>query len=484
MHDRSFGSKVMGLPFTCSNTARSTEQSDRLLAKLLWTMPVGRNQGACIYRAAWAYIDGKLVRDAWIELDDTGSIRAIASEHEPCQRLTESASVLRCVDLGHVLLVPGFVNAHSHGFQRALRGRAQRHGLHTPSSFWSWRTRMYELANSLDPDAFQRVTTLAYRDMLRSGVTCVGEFHYLHHQPDGRPYSDPDELSVRVAEAAREVGIRLCLLEVYYARSAFDRPLEREQRRFADGTVERLLARVERLRGRGLQLGIAPHSVRAVPAQDIRVLAEYAHQHALPLHMHVAEQAQELESCVAEHGVTPVELLERLGCFSQPHVFTAVHAIRVSDSDILRLAEQTVCACPTTEADLGDGIVPAVELARAGVTLALGSDSNAIVDLVQESRLLEMHTRLDKRERLCLRATDGSVATTLLDAMTNGGARALRRPDLGSLRVGAPFDAVSVDLEHPTLEGLDGHEALDAWLLAGTAAPLSKVFIGGSLRLG
>jgi formimidoylglutamate deiminase len=385
-------------------------------------------------------------------------------------------------DLGRALLLPGMVNAHSHAFQRGIRGATHVRGAHDPSSFWSWREAMYRAATSHDPESIYRVTLACYREMLRAGITCVGEFHYLHHAPDGRPYADPNELSRQVIRAAQVAGIRLVLLEVYYARAGAGREALPEQRRFCDGSVDAYLRRIEVLRGEGVAIGIAPHSVRAVPREALRELADHAARHGLPMHAHVSEQPQENAECLAEHGCSPTALLAATGCLTRTGGFTAVHAIHLEAADFALLAGQHVCACPTTEADLGDGIIPATDHLRGGVHLALGSDSNAVIDLIQEARLLEMHERLRTRSRLCLADARGQLGRNLLHMATRGGAAALGRPELGQIRVGAPFDACTVDLGHPVLADLEPAHALDALLLSGTAAAIDRVFVGGQRR--
>jgi len=388
-------------------------------------------------------------------------------------------------DLGHTLLVPGFVNAHSHAFQRRIRGLTHRRASGDPSSFWSWRQAMYAAANALDSEGVYAQTRACFAEMLARGITCVGEFHYLHHDPEGRPYADPNELSEQVIRAADEVGIRLVLLDVYYARAGIDHPGPLpEQRRFCDGSIDAYLRRLDDLRSRhpGLWLGVTPHSVRAVRAAELGLLAAYADTHDLPIHSHVSEQPLENQQCHAEHGRTPTQVFADAGCLARAHAFTAVHAIHVSAGDRALLANQQVCACPSTEADLGDGIVPAREFLAGGTTLALGSDSNAIIDLVQEARMLEMHERLRNQARIILHDEEGRVAPTLVAAATTGGARALGRPELGRLGVGSPFDAAAFDLDHPMLAGVPAASALDALMLAGSAEPITQVWVGGRRR--
>ncbi len=437
---------------------------------------------------AWVELDdgAQLVRNPAIRFDrETGVIDAISR----VDALEPDAAQL-VYDLGPTLLLPGFVNAHSHAFQRAIRGATHRRAHADPSSFWSWREAMYAAANTLEPEQVHAVTAACFAEMLRRGITCVGEFHYLHHDREGRPYADPNELSRQIIRAADEVGLRLCLLEVYYARAGFghEGPLA-EQRRFCDGSVDAYLARVDALRSLAaarpetLTIGVAPHSVRAVRALELGELAAYANRHGLPIHAHVSEQVLENQQCEAEHGRTPLEVFADAGCLARPRAFTAVHAIHVSAGDLDRLGGQQVCACPTTEADLGDGIVPAAAWRAHKATLALGSDSNAIIDLIQEARLLEMHERLAAQARLRLIDDEGRVGPVVLAAATTGGARALGRPELGRLAIGSPFDAAVVALDHPLLAGVAEPAILDALLLAGTAEPIAQVWVGGRRRV-
>ncbi|PRP92870.1 8-oxoguanine deaminase [Enhygromyxa salina] len=448
-------------------------------------------------RLAWVELDGRpqLVREPEIRFDRaTGTILSIRPNASRPNASLEDApapgqGLTPLHDLGPALLLPGMVNAHSHAFQRAIRGATHRRAATDPSSFWTWRAAMYEAANALDPDAVYAQTRACFAEMLGRGITCVGEFHYLHHGPDGRPYADPNELSRQVIRAAEDVGLRLSLLEVYYARSGpgSDGP-QPEQRRFCDGSTDAYLARVDALRELAasvawLELGVAPHSVRAVRADELARLAAYANEHRLPIHAHVSEQPVENQQCRDEHGRAPLELFADAGCLARERAFTAVHAIHVEAPELELLRAQQVCACPTTEADLGDGVVPAARWREHGATLALGSDSNAVIDLVQEARLLEMHARLRDQARLRLRDDAGQVAPVLLAAATTGGAQALARPELGRLAVGSPFDALALDLGHPMLDGVAEDRVVDALFLAGTAEPISQVWVGGKRRI-
>lgn len=358
------------------------------------------------------------------------------------------------------LLLPGFVNAHSHAFQRAIRGRSEfRQPGREKDDFWTWREVMYRAALELSPDDVEAISRMAFLEMALAGITSVGEFHYLHHPPTGGRYDDPDELAVRVHRAAAEVGIELVLLRVAYARAGHGRQAEPRQVRFVDESVDESLAAVERLRARGIRCGLAPHSVRAVPLPWIVEMGAYAESHELPFHMHVSEQPREIEECLAEHGKRPVELLGEAGLLGPR--FTGVHGIHLSPDEIRHLGEtrSNVCACPTTERNLGDGAVPAKELLDAGVTISFGTDSQAEIAPLQDARSLEYHLRLERLERAVLArpggdASMGALADRLLQGVTTGGARSLGLPT-GRIAPGAWADLVAVDLDDPSICGPD-----------------------------
>ncbi len=258
-------------------------------------------------------------------------------------------------------LLPGYVNVHSHVFQRALRGHTHR-PLSAQDTFWTWRHAMYTEAQRLDPEQLYHMALATYREMLKVGYTSVGEFHYLHHQPGGQPYSDPNAMSKAVLQAAHDAGIRIVLLMAAYAQGGFHQPLEEVQKRFHDSSVDAYLERIETLRQAGFTVGLAPHSVRAVSEAWFAPIVNYAHTHQLPLHIHADEQMAEVEQCFAEHGCAPIALLERYGALSP--LTTIVHATHADPGEIALLAEHgcSICVCPTTEGDLGDGIAPYSEL--------------------------------------------------------------------------------------------------------------------------
>jgi formimidoylglutamate deiminase len=344
--------------------------------------------------------------------------------------------------------LPAMVNAHSHAFQRDLRGAAERPApeAHAADDFWSWREAMYRLAGRHDPVTMRAAAARVYAEMAAAGYGAVGEFHYVHHQPDGTPYPDPNAMAIAVAEAALAHGLRITLLPTAYHRAGWDRPPTPGQRRFCDPDVGAYLARVDALRawasGReGVHVGVAAHSVRAVPASWLEAIAAYADQHGLVRHVHAHEQPRELEECHAEHGVSPVELLHGTG-FLGPRT-SVIHGIHVGDADIGRLAESgtIVVSCPTTEGSLGDGQFPALRYRDAGVRIAIGSDSNVRVDPFEETRELETLARRERRTRHALLATYGD----LWGELAANGRASLGLDDAGTVRI---------DREHPDLAGV------------------------------
>ncbi len=385
---------------------------------------------------------------------------------------------------GRVLL-PGFVNAHSHAFQRSLRGRTEFLAAgHERDDFWSWREAMYGAATALDPEGVFAVSRQAFLEMALAGVTTVGEFHYLHHQPDGAPYADEQELALRVIAAAREVGLRVVLLRVGYARAGFGLAENPRQRRFLDPDVDTFLRRAADLRARVsdplVTVGLAPHSVRAVPRAWLEAVARGWAQG--PVHAHVAEQPAEVAACLAEHGRRPVELLDEVGLLGPR--FTAVHAVHLEPAEVRRLgaAGASVCACPSTERNLGDGVVQADELLAAGVGVALGSDSQAHIDLLDEARQLEGHLRLLRLRRNVLDPGGGQpdgLAARLLAALTSAGAKSLGLEG-AALGPGAPADFCTLDLSHPALLGAPA-ALLASVVLGAPSAAVREVAVGGRL---
>jgi formimidoylglutamate deiminase len=373
-------------------------------------------------------------------------------------------------DLPGRLVLPGLVNAHSHAFQRAFRGHVQ-HRPEGRDDFWSWRDRMYGVALGLSAEGVQAVSALAFLEMAEAGVSRVGEFHYLHHQPDGTPYQHPDELAHRVLAAAEEVGIGITLLRVSYGRAGMGQPLRHDQRRFADAHPDAALEAVERLRARGAQVGLAPHSVRACDRDWLTSLA----RHEGVVHVHASEQPAENVACEEEHGCSPTELLRRVGLLSERT--TLVHLTHPLPGDLERVteADATVCVCPSTEMDLGDGLLP-VEV-RERARLCLGTDSHAQIDLLREATTLEMHARAlaGRRNVLTPRGERHGLARRLLQAATTAGSRSLGA-DARGLVAGAPADLVAIDLRRTAAEGVP---PLEAAALVATADWVDQLWVSG-----
>ncbi|WP_219416208.1 formimidoylglutamate deiminase [Pseudonocardia nigra] len=366
------------------------------------------------------------------------------------------------------VVLPGFANVHSHAFHRALRGRTHDDG----GTFWTWRERMYAVAARLDPASYLALARAAYAEMALAGVTAVGEFHYLHHDPAGRPYADPNAMAHALCAAAADAGIRLTLLDTCYLAGGLDagghRPLDDVQRRFSDGGAGAWAARVGELRETsGMRVGVAVHSVRAVPRAALGTVAAVAA--GRPLHVHLSEQPAENEACLAHHGLTPTALLAAEGVLST--ATTAVHATHLTGADVAALggAGTGVCLCPTTERDLADGIGPAQALRAAGVPLSLGSDQHAVVDPFEEARAVEMHERLRTGER------DAFTPGELLAALTRHDA--LGWPDAGWLAAGARADLVAVRTDTVRTAGCDPAQIL----FAATAADVDTVIVDGDV---
>ncbi|HEY0718380.1 MAG TPA: formimidoylglutamate deiminase [Streptosporangiaceae bacterium] len=387
------------------------------------------------------------------------------------------------------LTLPGLANAHSHAFHRGLRGIVQA----GQGTFWTWREQMYRLAAALDPDRYYALARAVYAEMALAGVTCVGEFHYLHHGPGGVPYADPNEMTWALLRAAAEAGLRITLLDTCYLAAGVDpggtpRPLDGVQLRFGDGDAARWAERVgalgagpHRVLGPGARLGAAVHSVRAVPAAQMAEVAGWAHQAAAPLHAHLSEQLAENEESLAAYGRTPAQVCDEAGVLGPRS--TMVHATHLTPDDIelLGATQTTCCFCPTTEADLADGIGPARALASAGAPLSLGSDSQAVIDLLAEARWLELSQRLATRRRVHFTAAE------LAGIATVGGHACLGWADAGEITPGSLADLVTVDLDTPRLAGgapagagePGGPGVLDRVIYAATAADVRHVVTGG-----
>jgi formiminoglutamate deiminase len=364
------------------------------------------------------------------------------------------------------LTLPGLANAHSHAFHRALRGRTHSGG----GTFWTWRDQMYAVAAALDPDSYYALARATYAEMALAGITCVGEFHYLHHDIDGKPYASGNVMSEALVQAAAEAGLRITLLDACYLSGGVGKPLEGAQLRFGDGTAEAWAKRVSSFRPTGdVVVGAALHSVRAVPADQLDAVVSWAQ--GKPLHVHLSEQVAENSACVEAYGRTPTELLADHGALG-PHS-SAVHATHLTTGDLglLGASRTTVCLCPTTERDLADGIGPARLLADAGSPLSLGSDSHAVIDLLEEARAVELDERLASQRRGHWPSAD------LLRAATVDGHASLGRPTGGRLQVGADADFVTVVTDSVRTAGAG--PVLDRVLYAAGAPDVREVVVRG-----
>jgi formiminoglutamate deiminase len=366
------------------------------------------------------------------------------------------------------VVLPGFANAHSHAFHRALRGRTHDGG----GTFWTWRERMYAVAAQLDPDSYLALATATYAEMALAGITTVGEFHYLHHAPGGVAYDDPNAMGEALRQGAADAGIRLTLLDTCYVAgglsAAGHSPLESMQLRFGDGDADRWAQRVQGLKESvGMRVGVAVHSVRAVPRDQLGAVAVAAA--GRPLHVHLSEQQGENQACQWFYGLTPTALLDAEGLLGP--TTSAIHATHLTDDDIALLggSATTACFCPTTERDLADGIGAARRLSDAGSPLSLGSDQQVVTDLIEEARTLEMHERLDSLERGRFRPDELLAAATCHQS--------LGWDESGRLAVGGRADLVAVRLDSRRTAG----SAPEQILLAASAADVDTVIVDGAV---
>ncbi len=513
-------------PLLCLVQMESTENNESMIA---WLPDL-------------LYTGGRFERGRALVCDPSGQIASV-------NRVDELRGEKR-IRLANRAMLPGMVNAHSHAFQRVLRGRTEyrtenssfRSGLlpaksgGSPTlnseiradSFWTWREMMYSAATRLTPEDIYDASRIAFLEMALNGITAVGEFHYLHHDPDGHPYDDPNLLAKEVVRAAGDIGLRIALLRVAYARAGFQAEPNPKQARFIEKdpdtylkNVERLIADVNRgtsptvsegssysVENGGLAdgrasaahpsawVGLAPHSVRAVPLDYLREVITRATQHNLKVHMHVAEQPAEVSACVEEYGRTPVALLETEGLLGER--FTAVHAIHVTPKAIPAFARSgaMVCACPTTERNLGDGVVPADEYLKHHVPICLGTDSHAQIDLLEDARELEYHLRLQRLERAVLTNqfqvsslksqvvgrmevnVADALATQLFDFATVNGARSISAPG-GTLEPDRPADFFTVALDDPAIAGASPDDLLAGIVFSLSRAAVREVVVGG-----
>jgi formiminoglutamate deiminase len=407
--------------------------------------------------ARYALLPAGLARDVLFEAEDEDFTEVTAGVDKP--------STGGVTELPGIVL-PGFANAHSHAFHRALRGRTHAGG----GTFWTWREQMYALAGTLTPATYLPLARAVYSEMVLSGVTSVAEFHYLHHDVGGTPYADPNAMAEALRTAAAEAGLRLTLLDTCYLAGGLDvighQPLDEVQLRFSDGDAAGWAERFGALRAsHGMRIGAAIHSVRAVPRRALADVAAAAD--GRPLHVHLSEQPGENEACREYYGSSPTGLLASVRVLG-PTV-TVVHATHLTPHDVSLIAASgaTACFCPTTERDLADGIGPARELADAKVPLSLGSDQNAVIDMFEEARALELDERLASQKRGRFRPTE------LLTALTAHAS--IGWPEAGRLAVGARADLVAVRLDTPRTTGARPEQVV----FAASAADVDTVIRDG-----
>ncbi|HEX3662003.1 MAG TPA: formimidoylglutamate deiminase [Acidobacteriaceae bacterium] len=429
-----------------------------------------------LVRPELLFFDGAFVPRRALQVGDDGRVQVIVAS----DAVSDNA-----VDLPGKALLPGFVNIHSHSFQRLIRGKAESRAV-SGRDFWSWRGTMYHAASQLDPQQVYDVARMAFLEMLLAGTTTVGEFHYLHTAPDGQPYEDPNRLAKQVIAAAQSVGVRIVLLRCAYLRSGFELPRDPGQTRFFESR-DNFLANTEVLARElpsdesAVRIGVAPHSIRAVPLDDLREIAAWARQHRLPLHMHMAEQVAENEACLREYGATPVALLGSAGLLGPD--WTAIHAIHITSEEIALLSDNgaTIGSCPTTERNLGDGILAADAVLRSGVRIAFGSDSQAQIDPLEDARELDYHLRLIRQQRVMLdQIGEQGIAARLFDCATRSGADSLAVPT-GRLDPGSLADFFTVDLRDVSIAGHSAAGLLPMIVFAMNRTAIRDVAVNGRI---
>jgi formimidoylglutamate deiminase len=432
-----------------------------------------------LYRPELLYSNGRFVANGEVLVSENGQFLEIPKGVD--------ISSTRIVELPGKALLPGFVNVHSHSFQRLIRGKSESR-IVSGKDFWSWRGTMYHAASQLDPREVYDVARMAFLEMVLAGTTTVGEFHYLHNAPDGQPYDDPNLLSKQVIAAAQSVGIRIVLLRTAYLRSGYELPRDPGQTRFFESTTAFLgnthaLMRECAASASEVRFGVAPHSIRAVPLCDLIEIAAWSRENKLPLHMHVAEQIAENAACLREYGLNPVELLNKERLLGPD--FTAVHAIHINADEIAMLADAgtTICSCPATERNLGDGILAADLVMAAGIRVALGSDSQAQIDPLEDARELDYHLRLEQQERAILdQLAAKTLASTLFDCATVHGARSLALPG-GGLAPGSFADFFTVDLNDVSIAGHSAEDLLPIIVFSLNRSAIRDVIVNGRFIL-
>jgi len=432
-----------------------------------------------LYKPELLYSNGRFIANGEVLVSENGQLLETPEK--------ASTSSTRVVDLPGKALLPGFVNVHSHSFQRLIRGKSESR-IVSGKDFWSWRGTMYHAASQLEPQDVYDVARMAFLEMVLAGTTTVGEFHYLHNAPNGQPYDDPNLLSKQVIAAAQSVGLRIVLLRTAYLRSGYELPSDPGQIRFFESTnafLENMSALIHNCSAppSDVRFGVAPHSIRAVPLADLKKIAAWSREHKLPVHMHVAEQVAENTACLREYGATPVQLLSRERLLGPD--FTAVHAIHISTDEIAMLAEAnaTICSCPTTERNLGDGIMAADHVMAAGISVAFGSDSQVQIDPLEDARELDYHLRLRQQERAILdQIAAQTLASRLFDCATVHGARALDLPS-GGLTPGSFADFFTVDLNDVSIAGHSAEDLLPIIVFGLNRSAIRDVVVNGRFIL-
>ncbi|HWA93016.1 MAG TPA: formimidoylglutamate deiminase [Terracidiphilus sp.] len=428
--------------------------------------------------------DGAVHRNAGLWIDEQGSVREVIDAASVTER--KNAPGVEVVLLSGKALLPGLANAHSHTFQRLFRGRAEGRAI-GGDTFWTWREQMYRAAAFVTPETLYDVARATFLEMLASGITVVGEFHYLHNDAKGKPYANPNELALQVMRAAQSVGIRICLLRSAYMRAGFRKEPHPGQKRFYESSGK-AAANVQSLAKAATQfehatVGLAPHSIRAVPLEAMKEFATVAEKHAMPLHMHVSEQTAENAACLDEYGETPIELFNDHGLLSGRT--TLIHAIHLTgqEMDEVAAAGSTICSCPTTERNLGDGIFPANVAARLGIPVAFGTDSQAQIDILEDARQAEYHLRLVAQQRGMLDQINGEeIGARLFHCATTSGYKALGLGG-GSLEPGQPADFFTLDLNDLALLGVDETSLASQAVFAASRAAVRDVAVAGKLVL-
>jgi formimidoylglutamate deiminase len=435
---------------------------------------------AVIYQPEFLYTGTQFERGKALVISDGGAIVAIRDDHQ-----TTAASA-KVIDLPGRAMLPGMIDVHSHSFQRTIRGTVESR-LKAGPDFWSWRDAMYRAAARFDPDELYIIARMAFLEMALAGITTVGEFHYIHRDRDGSAYDNPNETGLQIVRAAKDVGIRIALLRVAYVRAGYNKPADPGQKRFIEADPQEFLKNTDALRSElaksdGLAwVGVAPHSIRAVPLDYLREITAWARAERFPVHMHVAEQPAENAACLEEYGATPFAFLDREGILNER--FTAIHGIHLSAEEIAAVgrADSIIGACPTTERNLGDGILPADELMRAGVRIAFGSDSLTQIDPLENARELEYNLRLQKLERAVLDTVDEEpLAQRLFECATAHGAASLGS-QAGKLDVGKPADFFTVDLQDPSIAGSSPDELLASIIFGLSRTAIREVAVNGRL---